>query len=227
MMKNFQTWLYDGKFTAHGQVFDVGTTTRKAIDAYTQTGDINTCGCADTLDNGNGALMRTLPLAFLNLGTGKKTSLIIKSTILTHAHTLNQIACLFFSEVVEGLLHGDKCWLESAYSLITFLGVQEQQFSRIPYLKTLDRAEIRSTGYVIDTLEAALWCLTTTKSYPEAVLTAVNLGGDTDTIGAITGGLAGIQYGLTGIPTEWITQTTHTTKIKNLTHLTHPYTSHP
>ena len=63
--------------------------------------------------------------------------------------------------------------------------------------------EIRSSGYVVDTLEAAVWCIFHTKTYKDAVLTAVNLGGDTDTIGAITGGLAGIIYGYKAIPQKW------------------------
>ena len=68
----------------------------------------------------------------------------------------------------------------------------------------LDESEIKSSGYVIDTLEAALWCILTTNSYKEAVLKAVNLGQDTDTVGAVTGGLVGIYYGMDQIPNEWI-----------------------
>ena len=72
------------------------------------------------------------------------------------------------------------------------------------YGYTLDESEIKSSGYVIDTLEAALWCVLTTNSYKEAVLKAVNLGQDTDTVGAVTGGLVGIYYGMDQIPNEWI-----------------------
>ena len=80
----------------------------------------------------------------------------------------------------------------------------------------LPEAEIRSSGYVIDTLEAAVWCLLTTDSYSEAVLRAVNLGQDTDTTAAVTGGLAGLLYGYDGIPAEWIRQIARKDDIANL-----------
>ena len=80
----------------------------------------------------------------------------------------------------------------------------------------LPEAEIRSSGYVIDTLEAAVWCLLTTDSYSEAVLRAVNLGQDTDTTAAVTGGLAGLLYGYDAIPAEWITRIARKDDIANL-----------
>ena len=70
--------------------------------------------------------------------------------------------------------------------------------------EALPEEKIKSTGYVVDTLEAALWCLLTTESYRECVLKAVNLGGDTDTVAAVAGGLAGALYGIEGIPEEWL-----------------------
>ena len=82
-------------------------------------------------------------------------------------------------------------------------------FNRLSRLEDLSRDEIKSTGYVVDTLEAALWCVLKTDSYRDCVLTAVNLGGDTDTVAAVAGGLAGIAYGCggaQGIPDEWIAQ---------------------
>lgn len=82
-------------------------------------------------------------------------------------------------------------------------------YERLPKLDTLQRDEIQSSGYVVDTLEAALWCNLKSNSYRECVLMAVNLGEDTDTVGAIAGGLAGIRYGIggeKGIPEEWINQ---------------------
>ena len=82
-------------------------------------------------------------------------------------------------------------------------------YSRLPNLQGLRREEVRSSGYVVDTLEAALWCFLNTNSYRECVLTAVNLGEDTDTVAAVAGGLAGIYYGCSGesgVPDEWIAQ---------------------
>ena len=93
------------------------------------------------------------------------------------------------------------------------------EYSNIKNLKNMTRDEIRSTGYVVDTLEAALWCLLNSNSYKECVLKAVNLGGDTDTIAAVAGGLAGIMYGVggeKGIPKKWINRIVKHNEIKEL-----------
>ena len=87
--------------------------------------------------------------------------------------------------------------------------MKQSMFDRLPLLKDLTRDEIKSTGYVVDTLEAALWCNLNSSSYRECILLAVNLGDDTDTVAAVAGGLAGIIYGVggeRGIPEEWINQ---------------------
>jgi ADP-ribosylglycohydrolase len=147
-----------------------------------------------------------LPLAFLPVRIKKKLDYASEYAALTHGHELNLLACEFFVEVVDTLNRGVDDWLGSAYSLITFRGDPMGAFARIPRVGELTRDEIKSTGYVIDTLEAALWCFITTDNYRDAVLTAVNLGGDTDTIAAITGGLAGLTYGESAIPGEWLEQ---------------------
>lgn len=76
--------------------------------------------------------------------------------------------------------------------------------------------EIQSSGYVLHTLEASIWCLLTTENYKEAVLKAVNLGNDTDTTGAVTGGIAGLLYGLDNIPENWLKQIARYNDIENL-----------
>ena len=83
-------------------------------------------------------------------------------------------------------------------------------------ISTLDEAEIASSVYVVHTLEATIWCLLKTKSYQEAVLKAVNLGDDSDTTGAVTGGLAGLVYGIAGIPVEWVAQIARSDDIEDL-----------
>lgn len=80
----------------------------------------------------------------------------------------------------------------------------------------LERTDINSDGYVVSSLEAALWCFATTSSYQEAVLKAVNLGGDTDTIAFLTGTIAGLKYGIDNIPKEWISQLAKVDDIKVL-----------
>lgn len=98
--------------------------------------------------------------------------------------------------IVRALLRGEK--------LKDILESIESPFERLRTINTLDESEIKSGGYVVSTLEAALWAVSTTDNYRDAVLKVVNLGNDTDTVGAVAGGLAGIIYGFEGIPSEWI-----------------------
>ncbi|MBQ9747581.1 MAG: ADP-ribosylglycohydrolase family protein [Clostridia bacterium] len=198
IMQNFVSWMNDAAFTAHGELFDIGGTTRRAIEKYDKHGKVRECGERGRFSNGNGSLMRILPLAFV-----PHTSVdVYDVSALTHAHEISVLSCRYYLQVAEGLLDGvDKT--EAVRSLTDCEG----EFVRLPEIDKCRRDQIRSTGYVVDTLEAALWCLLTTESYRDCVLTAVNLGDDTDTVAAVAGGLAGILYGVggeKGIPTEWI-----------------------
>lgn len=187
MMRRFAWWRYHGKYTAHGNVFDVGSTTEAAINNYVHGFPVLECGLRDERSNGNGSLMRILPLAFVPNAKLEDVENISK---LTHAHAKSIQVCKEFVYICKILL-------ENPYYLIP---------KRITRIKRKDLKDIVSTGYVVTTLEAALWCFGTSKSYPEAVLRAVNLGGDTDTIAAITGALSGIRWGISAIPKEWVDQ---------------------
>lgn len=201
IMIQFAYWLDLGKYTPYGEVFDVGGATRRAIRQYTNKGIAPLhCGGKSVMDNGNGALMRILPLAFVS----SSATDIDNVSSLTHAHEISRRACRLYVGTAEQLLKGNSLDFCLSYS-----GVWVKEFSRIPQLWKLRRDEIKSTGYVVDTLEAALWCVLKTDSYRDCVLTAVNLGEDTDTVAAVAGGLAGIAYGCggaQGIPDEWIAQ---------------------
>ena len=119
---------------------------------------------------------------------------------MTHAHAISREACRIYVHIAMDLKNGA--------SIPEAVGgnVQETSpvFERLRSIKSCPADEIKSSGYVVDTMEASLWCLLNTSSFRDALETAVNLGGDTDTIGAVTGGLAGIFYGVEGIPEEWI-----------------------
>ena len=200
IMIQFAYWLDLGKYTPYGEVFDVGGATRKAIQRYSRGIAPLHCGGKSVMDNGNGALMRILPLAFVS----SSATDIDNVSSLTHAHEISRRACRLYVGTAEQLLKGNSLDFCLSYS-----GVWVKEFSRIPQLWKLRRDEIKSTGYVVDTLEAALWCVLKTDSYRDCVLTAVNLGEDTDTVAAVAGGLAGIAYGCggaQGIPDEWIAQ---------------------
>lgn len=205
IMDNFIMWLNDGAYTPYGSVFDVGRSTRKAIFRYANGVEPLKCGGQTYMDNGNGALMRILPLAFIP----HTTQDILNVSKLTHAHEISQTACSLYIYIAGKLIEGTS--IKEAICSLAYLQpvMQMEEFKRIAYIGELNRDEIRSSGYVVDTLEAALWCLWVTNTYKDCVLTAVNLGGDTDTVAAVTGGLAGIVYGCggkSGIPTCWINQ---------------------
>lgn len=184
----FRSWLFEGAYTPDGLTFDVGNTTRIALSQGQ--------GLSDEYSNGNGSLMRILPLAF----TTASPSDIEAVSSITHAHTTSVEACQLYVDIARKLLKGQEL-SEILSDLET-----SPTYARLQNLAELTEKDIRSSGYVVDTLEAALWCLLTSTSYPETVLKAVNLGDDTDTVAAVAGGLAGIIYGLEGIPTDWVTQ---------------------
>lgn len=169
-------------------------------------------------DNGNGSLMRIAPLAFYMFGirnAEERFRIVRDVSSITHAHEWSVAACYIYVEMLNKLRMGRKP--KAAYTEL------REDFSRgVPFISkatlakfdrilgddisTLPEGEIRSSGFVIDTLEAAFWCFMTTDNYKDAVLKAVNLGDDTDTTGAVTGALAGLVYGLDGIPQEWLDQ---------------------
>ena len=200
MMWDFSRWLNHAAFTPYGKVFDVGGTTEAAIRRFNSGVEPLKCGLNHYKHNGNGSLMRILPLALFPSSMND----INEVSSLTHAHEISRRACRLYVGTAEQLLKGASLW-----EVIGCSGIWVKEFSQIPKIYKLNRDEIRSTGYVVDTLEAALWCVYHTSSYRDCVLTAVNLGGDTDTIAAVAGGLAGIIYGCggeSGIPDEWIAQ---------------------
>ena len=132
---------------------------------------------------------------------------------LTHGHVRSIIACEFYVEFAYRLIKGSS--KEDSYNeavrYIAELYENQKPEELGVYKRLLDKTlincssdEIRSTGYVVDSLEASIWAFFKGDSYEEVVLTAINLGGDTDTIGAIAGGLAGIFYGLSNIPRRWV-----------------------
>jgi ADP-ribosylglycohydrolase len=136
-------------------------------------------------------------------------TLIRYASLLTHAHDRSVMACYIYGYILTSLLKEPT--RESLAAGIQFAGEdlnhlpEFEHYTRLfaPDFAALPEDEIKSSGYVVDTLEAALWCLLTTDSYRDCVLKAVNLGGDTDTVAAVAGGLAGALYGYEGIPQAW------------------------
>ncbi len=175
---NFIKWYRNGAFTADGTVFDIGMTVESAL----RTGRPG----AGEGDNGNGSLMRILPLAFTDCTDDE----IRAVSAITHAHRISKEACVIYVYVARRLLAG-----EPLGGIIPTLRY-EKPFDRLWHIDEIGRDEIESSGFVLHSLEAALWAVSRNETYRAAVLEAVNLGRDTDTTAAIAGGLAGIAYGL-------------------------------
>ena len=228
--KKFAMWLTDGLFTPLGFAYDVGTGCMNSIYRFIQTMDAYNCGGKTEQDNGNGSLMRILPTciyAYEELTSGNITAdeaitLVEASSAITHAHKRAQTACVIYFYIIKEILDcrnkneniGLNELIENAisktrsYALIHIDTFKEySKFHRLFALgtfKDLPEDDIYSTGYVLHSLEAAIWSLINTDNYRNCILKAVNLGGDTDTIAAIAGGLAGLYYGFDDIPKDWV-----------------------
>jgi len=204
-------------------VFDVGNATRKALMRFSQGKAPLECGGLSDHDNGNGSLMRILPIAYYlqaNYGTeitenDEAMAIIHNISSLTHAHKRSLIACGIYCSIAAMIIGSME--LSTAVSLgiskaVEFYRRHEEYSDELGHYERLNNKsfasvpieEIKSSGYVVDTLEAAVWCLLNSNNYKECVLMAVNLGEDTDTVAAVAGGLAGLYYGYGSIPQEWL-----------------------
>lgn len=220
MMERFLRWAETGYMTAHGEVFDMGLATRSALVQYAHGKPALSCGGAGEYNNGNGSLMRILPMAFyLHEVIGpdfpekaEAYEAIHRASMVTHAHPVSQMACGLYCSIANALLCGgsvqDGIELARAFyrTQPVFSPYLESKFKRVDtsVLLSLPREAVNSSGYVVDTLEAALRCVVRFCGYRDCLLEAVNLGNDTDTVGAAAGGLAGLRSGLAGIPGEWL-----------------------
>ncbi|MDZ7634880.1 MAG: ADP-ribosylglycohydrolase family protein [Bacteroidales bacterium] len=215
--QNFVRWHRKGFWSAHGKIFDIGGITWRALSRIQSGVDPEVAGDDGDWSNGNGSLMRILPLLFhiADMPAEERYRLTRQVSGLTHRHVRSVISCFIFLEFARYIARGtDKSEAYKSLRTVTAsqLGsfrisdVETGHFSRIlkGNIHDLPEEKIRSSGYVVDTLEAAIWCLMKTRSYSAAVLQAVNLGRDTDTTAAVTGGLAGLLYGHETIPEEWM-----------------------
>ena len=210
-------WYYGNLWRPHGSVFDIGITTREALSRLQADDDLILAGGTDEWSNGNGALMRILPLAFYQVDAPLQArfQLIRDVSAITHGHIRSAVACFLYLEMARHLRAGlapatayAKMRQQAPGQLyeLNIPAHEADKFERILSGRLPDVAvtAIDSGGYVMHTLGAALWCLLRHETYAETVLAAVNLGDDTDTTGAVTGGLAGLYYGEAAIPPEWL-----------------------
>ena len=217
LANKFIAWKNDNYWTPNGWVFDIGIGTRIAIENLETGIEFELAGGNEDKDNGNSSLMRILPLILYskNLTINERFEITKKVSSLTHRHIRSVIACFYYLEFAKQIIEGiDKfeIYQNLKTTVADFLSQNQtdeqeiQNFNRLlnGNIFELTENQIRSSGYVVHSLEASIWCLLTTSNYKDAVLKAVNLGEDTDTTAAITGGLAGLLYGVESIPIEWI-----------------------
>ena len=214
IMMNFYYWLKEDKFTPHGDIFDAGRTCIKSVIDFSKTLDITTCGQKEITSNGNGSLMRMYPIALYAFYKGLLEEEIIKlvndASALTHAHEISKLGCYIYTRFMMYLLSGLS--KEEAYKkirIIDYSMYSEESIKVYNRILTnniinLKIDDIKSSGYIVDTLEASLWIFLNSNDYKECIIASTNIGQDTDTIGAVTGSLAGIYYGIDSIPKKWI-----------------------
>jgi ADP-ribosylglycohydrolase len=213
-MECYAYWYQYGAYSPTGRCFDIGVTVKAALDKYLQTGEAY-AGSADPETAGNGSLMRLAPVVlFYHPDFEKTVRYAGESSRTTHQATEAVDACRYFAALLYGALNGveKNLLLGGLYSPVE--GYWERHRLHPSIVKIVEgsykgksRDEINSSGYVVHTLEAALWAFYRSEDFRSGALAAVNLAGDADTVGAVYGQLAGAYYGETGIPIDWITKT--------------------
>jgi ADP-ribosyl-[dinitrogen reductase] hydrolase len=209
-MRRYVRWVDDGHWSSTGFCFDVGNVVQTAVSSFRQTGN-GFSGPTGERTAGNGSLMRLAPAV---LYFARDAALAIRmaadSSRTTHGTAAAVDACRYFGGLLVGALNGaskDELLAES-FSPVPGLWQREPLHPAVAAVaagtfRQKSPPQIRGTGYVVDTLEAALWAFATTEDFKTGALAAVNLGDDADTTGAVYGQIAGAYYGVEAIPADW------------------------
>jgi len=198
--QRFIAWWREGSYSCTGTCFDIGRITREALARFERTGRPY-AGSMDPRTAGNGSLMRLSPIALFALYDADRADQIARDqSRITHAALQAVEACAFFVQLLREAILGNTDVLRPR----DWAGDAAIQAIAAGSCRDKPREAIRSSGYVVDTMEAALWAVERTRSFEEALVLAVNLGGDADTVGAVTGQLAGALYGASSIPARWL-----------------------
>lgn len=201
LMERFVRWWRAGYNSHNGRCFDIGVTTRQALQRFVDTGD-PIAGSTDPNSAGNGSIMRLGPVALRWWGDRERAiSAARAQSATTHGASAAVEGCALLAEIlVEAIATGDK--------LSALRSRRAAETSIAPVAagswRRKERHSIRSSGYVVHTLEAALWCTDRCAGFSDAVLRAANLGDDADTVAAVTGQIAGALWGQSAIPRHWL-----------------------
>ena len=214
-MRRYVNWWRHGYLSSTGECFDIGNTTIAALRGFERTGDPY-AGSTNPYAAGNGSIMRLAPVPMFYSGdVAKVVEFSAESSRTTHGAEECVDACAFYGEMIDRALRG------SPKDEVLDGGDYRPKTPKIATIargeyKTKSDRQIRGSGYVVESLEAALWCFHTTDTYRDAILKAANLGDDADTTAAVVGQVAGAYYGKSGIPPHWVRQLVMRSKIELL-----------
>lgn len=214
--ERYLAWWKTGKYSSNGRVFDIGITTSASLSRFLESGDARTSGARQAYESGNGSIMRLAPVPMRYVymfpdGLGDLVERAVESSLPTHASPQCTSSCAYLALLLAGLIDGrpreevlSPRWgpLEQLRQIMTL--DDEVQEVAAGSFRTRQPPEIAGAGYVVHSLEAALWAFHQADDFEQAVLRAVNLGDDADTTGAVCGQLAGACWGESGIPTRWL-----------------------
>jgi ADP-ribosyl-[dinitrogen reductase] hydrolase len=194
---------------------DVGNIINLALSAYIESGSweiaaASAHGFNEGISAGNGSLMRCIPVALYYKDTEIMTNVTVGQSKLTHYDDKATRACVFYNNLISGYLNGE--------TKITFIKEMLSVYPEYSKVLNMSKCNLKSSGFVVDSLISSLWCFINTNTFEEAVCEAVNLCGDADTVGAITGGLAGAYYGAESIPLRWSEKILVKDKLTELAH---------
>ena len=222
-IERYVRWWKEGYISSTGSCFDIGNTVKAALSRFTETGEPYG-GSSHPRSAGNGSLMRLAPVPMYFAGDpAEAIDRSADSSRTTHGAEEAVDACRYFGGLLIGALHGvDKeSLLSTGYCPVDGLWERSPLAEKIAAVadgsfRHRDPPDIRGTGYVVESLEAALWAFHRSRNFREGALLAVNLGDDADTTGAIYGQIAGAHYGVEAIPAKWRERLTMTNQIASI-----------
>lgn len=213
LMDRFVRWWRQGENSHTGSCFDIGIATRQALQRYVANGDPS-AGSTDPMSAGNGGIMRLAPVALVSRDADRAADLARRQSRTTHG----AVACADAADLMARILVAA---IDGAGSAAFDIARDRAQVAEVAAIaaglwRGKGRADIRSTGYVVHTLEAALWATANADGFAAAVLLAANLGDDADTVAAVTGQIAGALHGLSAIPATWLAKLAWRGRIEEL-----------
>lgn len=215
LLDRFVEWWRDGRYSCTGRCFDIGLTVRSALARWQDTGDPN-AGSDDPRSAGNGSLMRLSPVAVRYFrDPDALVDAAARQSRTTHRAPEAVDACVLFAQILADAINGLPAADVLRRRREAYAGAIGDIAAGLWLARSRD--DIRSSGYVAHSLEAALWCVSRTETFRDAVLTAANLGEDADTTAAITGQLAGALYGMSGIPQPFLSRLAWRDRIEQMT----------